>query len=238
VNGYIKRRMRLGCFLVLCVVLVFAWEGREKPIPTFARLTDQVLVIDPGHGGEDGGAVSVSGQKESNLNLAIARKFDALMGFYGVPTVMTRDTDCSIHDEGAKTIRQKKVSDIHNRVNLVNALHNVTLISIHQNAFPDGSFHGLQVFYRDEILSKPLAESLQKLTREHLDGENTRTPQKIPDSIYLLSHITCPAVLVECGFLSNPEEEKLLGESAYQSKLAMILAAGYLDTGILEEQLI
>lgn len=97
--------------------------------------------------GEDGGAVSISGQQESQINLAIALELDQLMGFYGVPTVMTRSSDVSIHDAQASTLREKKVSDLHNRVDRINQVENATVISIHQNASPNTSFQGIQVFY-------------------------------------------------------------------------------------------
>ena len=222
--GYLKERLRLGASLVALVLLVAVvrgvWPGGTA-VPTFVRMADQVLVIDPGHGGEDGGAVSAAGQRESEVNLAIARQLDALMGLYGDPS--------------AATLREKKVSDIHNRVALVQALPNATLISIHQNAYPAAQYHGLQVFYGDEALSRPLALAIQEGVRAQLDPENARVPQAIPSSVYLMAHVSCRAVLVECGFLSNPEEAARLGERAYQMKLAMVLAASYLRCGDTQE---
>ena len=227
--GYVKERLRLGASLVALVLLVAVVRGvwpSGTAVPTFVRMTDQVLVIDPGHGGEDGGAVSAAGQRESEVNLAIARQLDALMGLYGVPA-----EDVSIGDPSAATLRERKVSDIHERVALVQALPNATLISIHQNAYPSAQYHGLQVFYGDEALSRPLARTIQDEVRAQLDPTNERVPQAVAPSVYLMAHVSCRAVLVECGFLSNPEEAARLGKRAYQMKLATILAACYLRYG-------
>lgn len=231
------RRVRLGLILLAALGLVSILQPlcQEESALAFARMPRQVLIIDPGHGGEDGGAVSVSGQKESDLNLAIARRLDQLMGFYGVQTLMTREDDRSIHDASATTIREKKVSDLHNRVALVNGVEGGTLISIHQNTFPSPKSHGTQVFYADETRSRPLAQGIQDLVRDRLDSSNTRQAHQIPASVYLMNHITCRAVLVECGFLTNPEEDILLQDGTYQRKLAMVLGTGYLQYGDTQE---
>lgn len=232
-NHYVKRRLKTGYFILLALAVFVMTQAPwlEPAAPAFARMTQQTLVIDPGHGGEDGGAVSVTGQPESQINLAIALNLEQLMGFYGVPTVMTRRQDVSIHDEGADTLRKKKVSDLHNRVALINAVENATLISIHQNASPSPKHQGIQVFYGDEVLSRPLAQAIQKTMTQVMEPGKARVPQRIPTSVYLMNHVSCRAVLVECGFVSNPEEEKLLLEPAYQRKLAMTLAACYITSG-------
>ena len=201
------------------------------PAVIFCRFPEQVFVIDPGHGGEDGGAVSLSGQAESQLNLAIGKRLDLLLGFYGVDTIMTRTEDISLHDESADTIRNKKVSDLKNRVNLINTLEDPTLISIHQNTFPQKSCHGLQVFYGKEEQSRALADRIQRIVSENLDTNNHRQAMKIPDTVYLMKNISCRAILVECGFISNPTEDLLLQESTYQTKIAMSIAAGCLNEG-------
>lgn len=209
--------------------------GRGGGAPAFARMTHQTLVIDPGHGGEDGGAVAADGATESQINLAIALELDQLMGFYGVPAVLTRSEDVSIHDESAGTLREKKVSDLHNRVALINGIPNATLISIHQNAAPNPRFQGIQVFYREEALSRPLAQKVQETMVRTLAPAKQRAAQRVDSSVYLMEHVSCRAILVECGFLSNPEEARLLQESAYQRKLAMVLASCYLTSGSSQE---
>ncbi len=236
VRHFVLRRWTI-IFLVFLfsVIGLVEWQACKSAWPTFARMSQQTLVIDPGHGGEDGGAVAPNGQIESQINLAIALELEQLMGFYGVPTVMTRSTDISIHDTEARTIREKKASDLHNRVDLINQIPNATLLSIHQNASPNTSHKGLQVFYANESLSLPLAQAMQKSLNDVLAPEKRRTPQKISASVYLMNHISCRAVLVECGFLSNPEEVALLQQRAYQMKLAMTMGACYLTSETLHE---
>jgi len=202
-------------------------ESRGETAFSPARMPEQMLVIDAGHGGEDGGAVSVSGAVESHLNLAVALRLGAVLDLYGAPNVLLRTEDVSLHDPDCQTLRQKKVSDLHNRVAAIEATPNAVLLSIHQNTFQSAKYHGAQVFYGKNEDSLPLAQAAQDALRSALDPSNGRTPTAIPSSVYLMNHITCPAILVECGFLSNPAEDALLQTPAYQTKLAMTLAAAY-----------
>lgn len=185
------------------------------------------FVIDAGHGGEDGGAVSISGKLESSFNLAIAQNLDTLMAFCGYNTVMIRDGDYSIYDPSASSIAQKKVSDLKNRVAKVNETPNAILLSIHQNQFPQEKYHGAQVFYGKQAGSKELADRVQTTIREGLDPSNNRKI-KPADKVYLMENINCPGILVECGFLSNRDEEQKLLTPAYQTKLAMTICFGTL----------
>lgn len=207
------------------------WGGRSAPAFTPARIPEYRLILDAGHGGEDGGAVSLTGVAESGINLAVVLRLDQLLGFYGVAPVLIRDRDVSIYDPGCETLRQKKVSDLHNRVALIEGTDNPVVISIHQNTFSNPAYHGAQVFFRAGEESQALADLVQEALREGVDPDNKRTPTRIPDSVYLMKHITCPAVLVECGFLSNPAEEALLREGGYQTKLALCVAAAWLRSG-------
>lgn len=183
-----------------------------------------VLVLDAGHGGEDGGAVSLTGVAESGFNLAITLRVDQLLGFCGAPPVVLREEDVSLHDQGADTLREKKASDLRNRVQAVEQVGDAVLLSVHQNTFTDKKYHGAQVFYAPTEGSQALAEAMQEALRTALDPENSRQAKPIPDSVYLMNHVSCPAVLVECGFLSNPEEEALLRSADYQIRLAAVLA--------------
>jgi len=209
-------------------------DNMSQPMTAFAsvRFPDRQLILDAGHGGEDGGAVSVTGVPESEINLAITLKLDQLLGFYGVSPMLLRESDRSLHDESAKTIREKKVSDLHNRVAIINGTEDAVVVSIHQNTFPDPSLHGCQVFYRAEGESQTLAELVQESIRQHLDEGNHRKAAKIPNSVYLMKNITCPAILVECGFLSNVAEEARLSTNEYQDELAACIAAGVLKNEI------
>ena len=191
--------------------------------------SDTVLVIDAGHGGEDGGAISLTGVPESHLNLAVAKRLDLVFGLFGVSTLPLREEDVSLHDKSAQTLRQKKNSDLHNRADMVNEQENAILLSVHQNSYPDGRYSGAQAFYAPTEGSRELAQIIQETLRLTLDPKNTREAKQIPDTIYLMNHISCPGVLVECGFLTNPREEQLLRSQVYQTKLAMALAGGYLN---------
>ena len=166
---------------------------------------------------------------ESGINLAIVQKLDQLLGLYGEAPLLLRSEDISLHDDRAQTLREKKVSDLHNRVARIEETEHAVLLSVHQNTFPDGKYHGAQVFYSNGELSQPLAQLTQETLRAALDPGNTREAKPIPDSVYLMNHITCPAILVECGFLSNAEEDLLLQSGAYQTKLASALAASWLQ---------
>lgn len=181
----------------------------------------RIYVIDAGHGGEDGGAVSTTGNLESQLNLAFSLRLDAMLRFLGGRTVLVRTKDISISTEG-ETIAQRKVSDIHNRVALVEATPNAVLVSIHQNFFPQTQYRGAQVFYNAD--GEVLANALQSALAAHLDQENHRCA-KPASEVYLMTHVTCPAVLVECGFLSNFQEEQHLQDAVYQKKFTAVLAA-------------
>ena len=210
--------------------LLMSMENRgEVAVFSPVRHSDEVLIIDAGHGGEDGGAVSLTGASESNINLEIALKLDQIMGLYGVEVVLLREDDSSLHDDTAQTIREKKVSDLHNRVEMVESVEGATLLSIHQNSFPLEKYHGAQVFYANGEESLPLAQLTQETLAEVLDPENSRVPTEISDSVYLMNNITGPAILVECGFLSNVAEEQLLLTTEYQTKIATALGASWLS---------
>ena len=215
------------CFFTIAIILLPSRETIAVLGP--AQYQAQTLIIDAGHGGEDGGAISSNGVIESNINLAIARRLDILAGFYGVPSIMLRTDDSSLHDETARTLREKKVSDLHNRVAMISEVSNGTLISIHQNSYPNGKYSGAQVFYSNEALSASWAECTQELLRYTLNQKNQRLAKVIPDSIYLMNHISCPAILIECGFLSNSTEEQLLQSGSYQTKIAAAIMASYLQ---------
>ena len=186
------------------------------------------LILDAGHGGEDGGAVSVTGVPESRVNLEIVQQLRDTLALYGVDPVVLREEDVSLHDPEASTLREKKRSDLKNRVRAVEAVEGGTLLSIHQNSYPGSQYRGAQVFYAPTGGSRELAELLQTALREELQPDNDRQAKPIPESVYLMNHVSCPAVLVECGFLTNPEEEALLRDGGYQRQLAAVLAGAWL----------
>lgn len=194
-----------------------------------------VIVIDPGHGGEDGGAVAGDGTVESQVNLAIAAKLNDLLRFCGQDTRMIRTSDVSIYSKSATTLHQKKVSDLQNRVALVNGMENAVLVSIHQNCLPASpSVHGAQVFYNTVAGADLLAQTVQDSLNRSINLDHEKTSKKISSSIYLMKNVTAPAVLIECGFLSNPTETKQLNQPAYQLKLAVSITCGILQEGAAE----
>jgi N-acetylmuramoyl-L-alanine amidase len=230
-------RKRLFCVLV-CAASAAAAALLLRAVPAAAEATAAVralsppaVVIDAGHGGEDGGAVAADGTTESGINLELALRIDALMRFCGRQTVLTRSSDVSIYSPGAKSLRQKKVSDLKNRVALVNGCPGAFLLSIHQNCMPSApSVHGAQVFYNGADGAQACAQAVQASLNRTVNSDGAKTPKRISDSIYLMKNVSAPAVLVECGFLSNREETARLQQPAYQKKLAAAIAAGYLQS--------
>ena len=193
---------------------IAVWQENDPTAPIF--------VIDAGHGREDGGATDSMGRKESEINLEISLRLQDFLRLIGVKTRMIREEDVSVETEG-NTIAARKVSDIRNRVRMVEETPNARLISIHQNFYPEGKYRGAQVFYSNTTGSQLWAESLQELLTVQVDPKNHRECKPARD-IYLLDHVHCPAILVECGFLSNTEEASLLREASYQKKLAAAIA--------------
>ena len=189
-----------------------------------------ILILDPGHGGEDGGAVAQDGTIESHINLAIALKAAEIAKFSGVEIRMTREEDISIHDESAHSLREKKVSDLKNRVDLCNSVENGVLISMHQNSLPGApKVYGAQVFYNENPGSLELAQAIQSRLNETLNTGNPKTIKPIGESSYLMSHVDCPAVLIECAFLSNTEDTLLVKTDEYQTKLAAVIISAFAD---------
>ena len=182
------------------------------------------FIIDAGHGGEDGGASTADGVAESGINLAVAQRLDAMLVLLGQKTVMVRTRDEAVYDPGCKTFSEKKVSDLHNRAKLVNETPGAFLISIHQNQFDETKYSGAQVFYNAQEPSRQLAEALQAALAGALDSGNHRQAKSAQDTVYLMRAVRAPALLVECGFLSNPEEARRLQEPDYQKKLALAIA--------------
>ena len=189
------------------------------------------IIIDAGHGGFDGGASTDDGVSEKGINLNIALFLKEYLNFFGFNVVMTRETDTSTESEGLSTIRSKKSSDLHNRMALMEETDNSIFISIHQNHFSSSKYSGAQVFYSPNFSeqSSVLAENIQESIVYNLQNDNTRQIKPCGTSVYLIYNAVEPAVLVECGFLSNYEEAKALQNEAYQRKMALSIALGILN---------
>lgn len=217
----------LPVYMILLTVLILTAFGGSRAVtvlsenaPTTGR---KCVIVDAGHGGVDGGATSYTGVLESNINLQIALRLNDLLHLLGIETKMIRNTDCSVYTTG-DTIAAKKVSDLKERVRLVNTTENAIMVSIHQNHFADRRYSGAQVFYSNNADSKHLAEQIQTSFVRTLNYGSKRAVKRA-DGIYLMQHINCPGILIECGFLSNPEEESKLLSDDYQKKICCVIAA-------------
>ena len=217
----------LPFYLLVAIIFIAVAAGGDRAVTTMkqnsAVTRKHTIVIDAGHGGVDGGATSCTGVLESNINLEIALRLDDLLHLLGYDTVMIRRTDTSVYTEG-NTIAAQKVSDLKERVRIINTTENAVLISIHQNTFSDSKYGGAQVFYGGAAESKSLAEAMQSAFASTINPGSNRRCKK-SDGIYLMQNIKCTGVLVECGFLSNPTEEAKLRSEDYQKKLCSVIAA-------------
>ena len=218
------------CCLAFLMLSFIACTRLSKMATAAAAEHPGTVVGDAGHGGEDGGASDKSGRPEKNVNLAIAKDLQQLLTASGYHVVMTRTTDTSVSDP-LKTIRERKVSDIHNRMKIIESQQGCIFVSIHQNQFEQSRYSGAQVFYSNNSQgSKELAESIQTRVASLLQKGNTRAVKPATSSIYLLWHAKVPAVLIECGFLSNPEEAEKLSRDEYQRQMAFAIYCGLLDS--------
>lgn len=218
--------------IVLLLSILLQINLTDIYVPTAANEIKNapVIVIDCGHGGEDGGAVSLDGLVEKDVNLAIGISLQKLFIHGGFSVMMTRSSDTSIASPDAGSLREKKISDIHNRTDIANESNNNILISIHQNKFEDSKYYGTQVFYsKNNELSKELAEYIRLAVKGLLQNSNERQCKESTRDIYLLDNSKVPAVLVECGFLSNPDEEKKLRTEQYRNQIAFCIYAGFLE---------
>lgn len=228
-----KRGILLAGALIGTVVLLVLTMSRLNSLVEPAMELSVIqrtgpLVLDAGHGGEDGGAVSLTGVPESQINLALVLKLRDVLGLYGVDPILLRETDVSLHADDASTLREKKRSDLKNRVSAIEDVEGGTLVSIHQNTYPGSRYHGTHVFYAPTEGSQELAEHFQNSIKAALQPDNERAVKQIPDTVYIMNHVTCPAVLIECGFLTNPEEETMLRDEDYQRKLAAVITGAWL----------
>lgn len=228
-----RKHVLCAAMLLLLSITVLSLSLRRTAVPAFSYTevtTDEIIVLDAGHGGSDGGAVSADGTPEDDINLAIVLRLRDLFALMGRQTVLTRTGENSLADPDSATLRQEKVSDTKNRVALINSVSNGHLISIHQNTLPGHpSVHGAQVFYGKVTDSDARAAAVQQALNGVVNVGNEKTAKPIGSDIYIMAHANCPAILVECGFLSNSAETRLLLSPEYQTKLAAAICCGYLQ---------
>lgn len=233
----ILKKLIILCLLVL-VCFIFSigfinFNSRFNDISSENKLNakNPTIIIDAGHGGFDGGTSTDDGISEKGINLNISLYLKEYLNFFGFNVVMTRETDTSTESEGLTTIRSRKSSDLHNRMSLMEKTDNSIFVSIHQNHFSASKYKGAQVFYSPELSeqSSLLAENIQESIIYYLQKDNTRQIKPCGTSVYLIYNAVKPAVLVECGFLSNPEDAENLQDEIYQRKMALCIALGILN---------
>lgn len=220
-------------FALLFAFLIYLVASKNS---NYVRTSGEVnaakatIIIDAGHGGEDGGTSAADGTLEKDINLSISLKLSDMLQMAGFNVIMTRENDVSIHSDEAKTTRQRKVSDIRNRMKIIEETENAFFVSIHQNHFGSAKYNGTQVFYsKNNPESEVLAKDIQQSVVSLIQPENTRAVKKTGTEIYLLYHAQVPAVMVECGFLSNAAETQKLKTDEYQGQMAFSIFCGILN---------
>ena len=196
---------------------------------TSTPVSGKTIVIDAGHGVPDEGAQSSTGTTEAETNLKISLKVQNLLEQSGCTVILTRSDENAIYDVDSNTLKQKKISDIRNRVKIGNESSADIFVSIHLNKIPQQQYYGWQCFYKEgNEQSNKLAKSIQENLNKSMQKENNRVAMKI-DNIYIIKHVEIPTSIVECGFLSNPEEEKQLLDDNYQNRLAWGIYSGIIN---------
>ena len=230
-----KKRITLilsGIFLSVFVFILTTGNAEEqnKYISTVSLpASGKTIVIDAGHGVPDEGAQSSNGTTEAETNLKIALKLQNLLEQSGCTVILTRSDENAIYDIDSKTLKQKKISDIKNRVKIGNESSADIFVSIHLNKIPQQQYDGWQTFYNaNSSEGQKLATLIQNNLNDAIQKENNRVAKSI-DNIYIVKHVEIPITIVECGFLSNPEEEKKLLQDDYQNKLAWGIYNGIID---------
>ena len=227
-NNYVARAFKFIIIMALItlIVLLFSLSGfmthrsAEYKGVSLEASSPTVIVIDPGHGGEDGGA-EANGVTEKEINLAVSKNLAAYLSMTSYDTVMTRSDDRLLYEAGQEN--RKKYHDISNRIKIASSYENAIFISVHQNKFEIPKYRGLQVYYSpNDANSSNLASIIQSNVKTYIDPSNGRETKKADGNIRVLKSLKVPAVLIECGFLSNPEEAKMLSDTEYQKKLAFV----------------
>lgn len=228
----ILRRAMLPLFLIMmvCAVSVYFYVGDDVAVAvSLGQKQQKTVIIDPGHGGFDGGAVASDGTVEKEINLNISLTVAKLLKQNGVYVIMTREKDVSTEDTESSEIASKKRSDLKNRLELMKDYPDSVFVSIHLNKFTTSSAFGSQVFYSDNEDAKMLGDTIQRSIVNLVQHDNMRVNKKATSSTYLLYNATVPAVLVECGFLSNAGELALLKQEDYQQKIAFSIYCGIME---------
>ena len=231
-NKYIKKLksripallLLLGCFTVIAVSADFSQLSVRT---SGGRVTEKkTIVLDAGHGGLDSGAVGINGELEKNINLEIVRDLRDMLTISGFNVVLTRNADKSIHDSGVTGIRNQKISDMENRLEIIKSYKDCIFLSIHQNKFTDPEYFGAQIFYNENNPDNMLLAQIMQDNFKVIQPKNDREIKLSGDELYLFKDTKIPAVLIECGFLSNEQDAKDLSSEEYQHKVAFMIYNG------------
>ncbi len=216
---------------IVLMLVYFAIHFKVEAKPAYVQYQSRPqIILDAGHGGMDGGAVGVNGVVEKEINLSITMNLKELLQLNGFEVILTRNSDASIHDPSETTIAGQKRSDMYHRMDIIEDHPNALFLSIHQNIYSNSTSRGAQIFYSpNHEQSELLAQTIQTVFQQRLQLDNTRQIKEAGDNLFLLYNAKIPAVLVECGFLSNPDECSLLCDEIYQKQVAYILYLSLLD---------
>lgn len=216
--------------LILLYFSGFAQDEAAEKEADADSVPGPCIVLDAGHGGEDGGAVGVDGLLEKTVNLKVARCMEDMFRLAGISVVMTRTEDIMLNDPDSAIPGKRKMTDLRSRLRIAQNTPESVLVSIHMNSFSQAKYSGLQVYYsKNHEDGAVLAQIVQDSVRVYLQPDNQRRIKPADSSIYLLDRCDRPAVLIECGFLSNPEECAMLGREEYLGELSTVLLAAICD---------
>lgn len=216
----------IGCFALLAVCA----RVTEKALPTSSPAAEKpVIVLDAGHGGLDSGAVGKSGLLEKDVNLSIVLKLRDMLELSGFEVVLTRDKDISIYDAGVEGIRNQKLSDMDNRLEIIQQYPESIFLCIHQNNYTDPQYFGAQMFYNDNNPNNRTLAQIMQNQFAALQTGNNREIKLSGDELFLLKSNTNPSLMIECGFLSNPDEEQKLASDEYRQQVAFTIWSGLLQ---------
>ncbi len=216
----------IGCFVLLAVCA----RVTEHVLPTSAPVSDKpIIVIDAGHGGLDSGAVGKSGLLEKDVNLAVVKYLQQFLEISGFETVLTRSEDISIYDPGTEGIRNQKLSDMDNRLKIIQSYPDSIFLCVHQNNFTDPKYFGAQMFYNNNNPNNRTLAQIMQNRFAVLQPDNDREIKLSGNELFLLKSNVNPSLMIECGFLSNPEEEALLATEEYRQKVAFTIYCGVIE---------
>lgn len=229
----IINKKRILFIIMLILISTFTYSINTKKENTISTsslpVSNKVIILDAGHGKPDEGASGSTGTTEESINLAITKKVQKLLEQSGSTVILTRSDENGIYNQDEDSLRNKKVSDIKNRVKIGNESSADIFVSIHLNKIEQSQYYGWQTFFKqNNEQSKKLAQNIQQSLNESIQKENKRETLKISGK-YIIDHVEIPTSIVECGFLSNPEEEKLLQQDEYQSRLAWGIYTGIMN---------